>query len=108
MLNKIPILSMRWLLIGSRLSDGNPHGTPVDRDVGAADVARQRRSQERHYCSDLLRLAEASGRNVVANEGLPRRLGRMQPLQNLRGIDAAGRDAVDHDAVGDELEGERA
>jgi hypothetical protein len=66
--------------MGSRLSDGNPHGTPVDRDVGAADVAGQRRSQERHYSSDLLRLAEASGRNVVANEGLPRRLGGMQPL----------------------------
>ena len=92
---------------------------------GAADVAGQWRGQERHCPSELLRLAEASGRDVVARMKAFRdasvgcslsdpswcrcvkftrrnmaRLSEAKPRWNLHGIDAAGRDAVDRDTGG--------
>ncbi len=48
-----------------RTSYGDPHGRTIDGNVSSADVACERRGQERDESTEFLRLTETPCRNVV-------------------------------------------
>src|SRR5215470_2520921 len=74
----------------------------VDVDAFARDVARPGRAQERGQVSQVGRFAEVTQRDVLRE--LRAALGcRMQALVDLLAVDAAGRQAIDRDAVPPDL-----
>ena len=74
-----------------------PPQTAVDRDHGARDVARQRRGEEYRERGEVLGLAPIATGNLLL--GKPLAIIRRIVAPDLLAHDAAGRNAVDGDAV---------
>ena len=64
-------------------------GRPIDRDR-PGDVSRPIRRQERDHGGGIPCFPEPTGRSILRDVGLPRLLRRVQPFQDLLGVQRPG------------------